>query len=470
MDLIERVRGCIDKYGLLASGDKVIVSVSGGPDSLTLLHLLWRLRFDYDLQLHVFHLDHMFRGQESAADAEFVVEFAAKLEVPVTIKEYDVAEYINSKKGLSKQAAAREIRYRFCLELAEQLEADKIAIGQHADDQAETVLINFLRGAGLTGLSGIAPLRNDKFIRPLLEVWRVDIEKYCSKHDLNPRLDSSNLEAIYLRNKVRLELLPYLEREFNSSIKESLNRMAKLFREEEDFLEKHAATKYTQSLLIDKSERIDLDLETLQSLDLAILRRVIRQAIKEFTGDKKDYYFQHIEQIIELIKEGITGSLLQLPQGLRVKRIYKTLRLTWQERLKQDIKEFETVFTVPGQYTVTELGVKISFNFELAIFFNKKRLTKDSKKLFLDASLIGEQVIVRNRRAGDRFCPLGMEGTKKIKDFFIDEKIAQEVRDKVPIFTTLKGVIFAVGDFRIEDSFKVTEKTEEILVLEVEYI
>lgn len=465
MSLIKRVKDSIDKYNLVSNGDKVIVSVSGGPDSVVLLHVLWCLRSDYNLDLHVFHLDHMFRGEESEADAEYVAQFAAKLAVPKTIMKHDVPAYIE-ETGLSKQAAARKIRYKLCNELAEEIGADKIAIGQHADDQAETVLMNFLRGAGLEGLSGIAPIREEKFIRPLLDVWREDIEQYCQEYNLNPRLDSSNLKPIYLRNKIRLELLPHLAAEFNDSIKENLNRMAGVLRVENNFLANQAKKKYDNLVLNEEEEELILELNDLQILDLALQRRVIRRAIVEFCGTKKDYYFQHIKQIEELIAEGSTGSRLQLPRGLRVKKSYGVLKFFWQDNNLVKDESFIKKYSIPGQYQIPELGLEIELKI-IEADSNWRALLKNTDKFYFDQQLIGDQIKIRNRRAGDRFQPLGMQGSKKLKDFLIDEKIPREEREQIPIFTTLTGKIFAIGDLRIDERFKITEQTERIIVLKI---
>lgn len=463
--MIQQVKETIEEYQLLSEGDKVIVSVSGGPDSLALLHILWRLQDDYNLKLHVFHLDHMFRGEASQKDAEYVAQFADDLNIPATIKEYNVPAYIE-ETGLSNQAAARKIRYELCTELADSLKADKIAIGQHADDQAETVLMNFLRGAGLDGLSGIEPIRNGIFIRPLLGVWRKDIEDYCKQHELEPRIDSSNLKPVYLRNKVRLELVPYLAEEFNSSIKENLVRMAEIFRVENSFMEKYTAEKYDQLVIESNIQELILDLEGIKDLDLAIQRRIFRQALLDFCDTKRDYYTTHIQQMVELAINGETGNLLQLPRGLRLKRSYNRLKFYWRADKTEKVNDFSEKYSVPGKYQVEELGIEI--NLDIIKFENDlQELLNSSSKLYLDHELIGDQIKVRNRKAGDRFRPLGMKGNKKLKDFFIDEKIPAASRDRIPVFTTMNDEIFAVGNLRIDDKFKVTDQTEKVLVIDI---
>ncbi|MBM7623870.1 tRNA lysidine(34) synthetase TilS [Sporohalobacter salinus] len=466
--MIQQVKDVIEEHQLLSEGDKVVVSVSGGPDSLTLLHILWRLQAEYSLNLHVFHLDHMFRGEASREDAEYVARFAKELNIPATIEEYNVPAYIK-ETGLSKQAAAREIRYRMCTELADNLKADKIAIGQHADDQAETVLMNFLRGAGLDGLSGIEPIRNKNFIRPLLKVWREDIEGYCRNYNLEPRIDKSNLKSVYRRNKVRLELLPHLAEEFNSSIKENLVRMAEIFRAENSFMEKYTAEKYNQIIIESDEQELILDLKAIKNLDLAIQRRVFRQALLDFCNTKRDYYAQHIQQMIDLITDGETGNILQLPQGLRLKKSYNKLKFYWKDDSIINIDDFSGKYSVPGEYEIKELGIKLKIDI-IKFENNLQELLHSSSKLYLDYELIGDKIKIRNRREGDRFYPLGMEGSKKLKDFFIDEKIPATDRDYIPIFTTLEGNIFAVGDLRIDDRFKVTDQTEKILALSMKRI
>ncbi|MGM0471484.1 MAG: tRNA lysidine(34) synthetase TilS [Bacillota bacterium] len=463
--MIEQVRDSIESYQLLSQHERVLVSVSGGPDSLALLHMLWRLKSEYNLSLHVFHLDHMFRGKESAADAQFVAEVADKLGIAATIKKYDVPSYA-AKEGLSKQVAARQIRYRLANQLAEQIGADKIAIGQHADDQAETVMLNFLRGAGLDGLSGIEPIRDEKFIRPLLEVWRKEIESYCAEHDLQPRIDSSNLKPVYRRNQIRLELIPYLEEEFNESIKDNLHRMADLLRAENNFLTRYAHQKYKVAVISSTADELVLNNNQLKSLDLAICRRVLRRAIAKFTGSKRDYYAEHIKQLRELMESNKTGKVIQLPDKLRVRKDYEKLKFYWAgDKLTTD-QFVAATYQVPGIYHCEKLGIRLELEVvEVDNYTAAQQLIKEADKFCLDQELVGGQVQVRQRKAGDYFQPLGMDGHKKVKDFLIDEKIDPEIRDWLPIFTTNTGDIFAVGQLRIDERFKVTAETTKVLTL-----
>ncbi|HAG11929.1 MAG TPA: tRNA lysidine(34) synthetase TilS, partial [Desulfotomaculum sp.] len=220
----------IEKMGMLKPGDKVLIGVSGGPDSIALLHVLWVLKDDLQIVPVVAHLNHQLRGEEAEEDARSVREFSKKLELPCYIEEADVKSY-HKNSGLSLQEACREIRFSFFGQLAGKLGAGRVALGHHADDQAETILLNFLRGAGISGLKGISYVRG-LFIRPLLEIRRKEIEEYCLQQQLPVRQDSSNLKPVYTRNRIRLNLLPLLEREYNPQIIQTLVQLGNLCSEE----------------------------------------------------------------------------------------------------------------------------------------------------------------------------------------------------------------------------------------------
>ncbi|OGW14579.1 MAG: tRNA lysidine(34) synthetase TilS, partial [Nitrospirae bacterium GWA2_42_11] len=219
-NLLKKVRDTIACHNMLRYGDSVVVGVSGGPDSVCLLYILNELKEDYNLSLHIAHLHHGFRGSEADEDVRFVQSLSKSLGVPAHIDHIDVPSYIKKTK-LSKQAGAREVRYRFFNRLADDIGADKIALGHTADDQAETFLMRLLKGSGLHGLTGISPVR-DRIIRPLIDISSDEIKGYLSERDIRYRIDSSNLSPVYLRNKIRLELIPYLAKEYNPNIMDTL--------------------------------------------------------------------------------------------------------------------------------------------------------------------------------------------------------------------------------------------------------
>lgn len=308
--ILDKVKETIKRYNLIGKGDKIIVAVSGGPDSVALLYLLNSLKKELKISLHVAHLDHMLR-KDSCKDREFVERLASKLKIPVTIANINIKEL--AKAG-SLEEIARNARLGFLFKVARDIKADKIALGHNLDDQAETVLMRIIRGAGLYGLSGILPKRNIagyEIIRPLIEVKRREIEAFLKRKKIRPRIDISNLEDIYFRNKIRNRLLPLLEQEYNKNIKEVLSNMAQSLGCDYDYL--MGVAKRTM-----KSSKNKLELKLLIRLHPAIRRLALRMSIAMVKGDTRRIAFAHIKELEGLIFNRPVNSIVDLPKGLSV--------------------------------------------------------------------------------------------------------------------------------------------------------
>jgi len=320
MTIREKAKRSIERYNMLCNGDTVLVGVSGGPDSMALLYLLMDIRNEYGITLKAAHLNHGFR-KEAVDEAEFVRKTAVSLGLPVIISSIDVPA-IKETDGLSAQEAARKARYAFFAEAAEEAGASMVALAHTADDQAETVLMRLLRGSGPLGLSGIPPVRKISsqeagvrrqgpiIIRPLIECSRKEIEKYISDRNIPFVTDSSNLKMDYMRNRVRIELLPFLEG-YNPNIKETLVRTADVASRDNQFLDMEADRIY--KTFRDNKEGISIEFKTLKELHPALSSRVIRKAIKAVKGDLKRVSFQHISDILSLMDSGEGKWSLHLP-------------------------------------------------------------------------------------------------------------------------------------------------------------
>jgi len=308
--VLDKVRKTIKRYNLIDNGNKIIVGVSGGPDSVALLYLLNSLKKELKISLHVAHLDHTLR-KDSCKDREFVERLAQKLKLPVTVAKINIKEL--AKAG-SLEEIARNARLGFLFKAAQDIKADKIALGHNLDDQAETVLMRIIRGAGLYGLSGILPKRNIagyQIIRPLLEVKRREIETFLKRKKIRPRIDISNLEDIYFRNKIRNRLLPLLEKEYNKNIKEVLSNMAQSLGYDYDYL--MGVAKRTL-----KSSKTKFNLKLLIRLHPAISRLVLRMSIARVKGDTRRITFAHIKELEDLIFNRPVNSIVDLPKGVSV--------------------------------------------------------------------------------------------------------------------------------------------------------
>ncbi len=467
----------IRDYRMISKGDHLLVGVSGGPDSVALLYLLMELRDIYNLQLYIVHLNHMLRGNESDEDAGYVKRLSKKLKLPVFIGKKDVGKFAKENK-LSLEEAARIQRYEFYKQIADKLNIRKIALGHTADDNAETVLMRLLRGAGEQGLIGIYPVRhigNLKVIRPLLNIYRREIESFLKEKKIRARTDSSNADNKFLRNKVRLELIPILEENYNQNIKQVLVNTADILKEENEYLEEITKKFYWQAVLKQgehppcppskgefggtNDESIHLSIKKIGNFSLAIQRRVIRYGIKKFTGDLRQITYQHLNEIFKLLKGSLPYGQINLPDGLVVERMRRELVI--RKGKAQNIRNIIYPVKIPGVTLVPELGVKLI----CAISKRKPNLKFSMQNPYqesFDYDKIKEPVFIRTRKQGDLFQPLGMIGKKKIKDFLIDQKIPQPEKSKILLLTDKTGIIWVVG-FRISDKFKVTEKTKQVL-------
>lgn len=327
-DFLEKVKSTIKKYSMLEKKDKILVGVSGGPDSVTLLCALCAVKKEYLLDILVAHLDHKFRGEESDADREFCESLAKKYNLEIVSEQIDVPK-IAKEKGISPEEAARFERYDFFKRVAREKDIKKIAIGHTMDDQAETVLMRLIRGAGMLGLGGMSPVKDMqgfKIIRPLIEVSRKEIEAFISWNGLRFRQDSSNEKNIFTRNRIRREIIPILEKDFNANIKGVLVNMAENLRIENEFLSRYAKRKF-KSVSRVKQDEILIDTRRLKKQPEAIRKRILRAALEELKGDLRRLTYQHWREIEELIDNRPVNSKVDLPAGISITKDRNSLIL-----------------------------------------------------------------------------------------------------------------------------------------------
>ncbi len=461
--LRRRVLKFIRENKLLERPCLLVVGVSGGPDSVCLLHLLNSLRGEMGLDLHVAHLNHQLRGAESEADADYVSHLADELGLPVTVGREDVRGYLEAKGG-NLEEVAREVRYRFLTTLAEQIGAEGVALGHTADDQVETVLLHLIRGTGLAGLRGMSPLnfyklpsgRNLRLLRPLLCLTRRETQAYCEARGLSPRMDSSNLLLSHLRNRVRLELLPLLET-YNPRIKESLLRTARLAGIDLAFME-FLVSQVWEDVVREGHGGIWLDNRAFSALPQALKFHLLREVLRRLLRELRDVELAHLEDLTRLMSSP-AGKLLNLPHGLS---FYGDYRESWLGHEPPPCPfpplEQEYVIEVPGETQIP--GWRISARLVPSVEQEESRFCAH-----LDFDLIGEKLVVRKRQPGDRFQPLGMEQPKKLQDFMVDAKIPRSWRDRVPLVCAGEDILWVVG-WRIAHPYRVTSKTRQVLRLE----
>ncbi len=464
---LKKVRQTIAHYDLLQKGDNILVAVSGGPDSVALLYALLEIKDAFDLQLLVAHLNHKLRGAESDQDQKFVKNLASKLNLRFFSKSVDVKREAKEKK-LSLEEAARSIRYQYLENLADRIKADKIAVGHHADDQAETFLMRLLRGAGGSGLSGIPPKRG-RIIRPLINVKREEVEKFLKEKKVSSRTDSSNLLPNYFRNKIRLLLLPQIKKKFNPRIVDVLNRAANIISLQQQYVEKKCEEILRLVCKSKRQDKIVLDLRRFIDYDVSLKREMIRLCVKELNKDFTELSFESIERTLNLIRKGKSGR-----SAGSIGKVRLTRKL-WAEVSGKDLAIYSGEkrtrnhpISLPGERHFRTTGMRIKSEIVARSSLPKRIRSKGESVALLDWEELKAPFRLRNRRPRDKFKPLGMEGTKSIADFLIDMKVPRYERDEVMLLTT-KGRIAWILGYRIGDEFKVTDKTKKVLRIEVAF-
>lgn len=462
--LMNMVEKTLNERRLVSENDRIIVALSGGADSICLLDILYKLKKKYGFILYAAHLNHQIRGVQAHRDVLFCADICDRLEIPFFVKSVNVPSYAEEKK-MTMEEAARECRYRFLLDLKSELKADKVAVAHNMDDQVETILMRIIRGTGLYGLKGMDYRLSNGVIRPLLDIGKTEIIDYLKQCNLSWCDDGTNEETVYTRNKIRLHLLPLME-EFSPKVRESIVRMSTSLREDSFHMESAAYELFRESsYLSDKVVKLDCDILCQHSPSMK--KREIRYAIKEVRGSLKGIESIHLDDVLSLTENPKSQARLDLPGGLKIYKKQNFLYFTMEE-----LKETEIAFTYSlgknDRVYISELGMEITTK----TIAKAKCLvlpTGQYTKAF-DLDKIKGTIIVRNRQVGDKIRPMGLGGTKKLKNIFIDEKIPIEQRDRVPIITDSEdNIIWVVGSCISED-FKIDENTKNVIRIGVKEI
>lgn len=450
----------IKDYKMFEVYDKVIVGVSGGPDSMCLLNILISLRCELKIEIAVAHVNHCLRGEFSDGDQKYVQSYCYDNGIAFYSKKIDVST-ISKENSISCETAGRIERYKFFEELMQKLKFQKIALAHNANDQAETVLMRMMRGTGLEGITGIKPVRDKVIVRPIIEVKRETIEKYCLDNNLNPRIDKTNFENIYTRNKIRLELIPFMRENFNPEIVGALNRLASTLRVDNEYLEMLATQKYKHFCDI-KLDKIIIRSEAFNE-NIAILTRIIRQSLSQMSGNLKNFDKIHIYDIIKIQKHS-TGGRITLPNNINAINNYGDIEIVCTEEKKYEFDEFNYKLRL-GENHITELNMDIS----LKLIKKEEILNINSGKLikYFNYDRINGDIVLRNKKDGDKITPLGMNGSKKLKNIFIDLKVPRQKRNKIPLLIFNGEIAWIIG-YKMSEAFKIDENTNNIIEVKIE--
>lgn len=476
-DFVQQMHRLILRHNMIEPDETVLVAVSGGTDSLALLYGLHALHTQLNCRFHVVHLNHCLRP-DADADADFVQQHASLLDLPCTVRRAEVPRLVKKWK-LSVEATGRKARYQFYDTVCTEVGATKVALGHHQDDTAETVLMNLIRGSGATGLTGIAPVRHLKIIRPLVEFTRQQIEAFLAAIGVTPRHDTTNTDKRYLRNRIRHQLIPLLESDYNPNIKTGLSRTADILGAESEYLNTITQTALETCRIRDTVEAgmpnsMILDRTKFRGYHIALQRRMLRQSVFEMLGDMSDLYFVHTQAILNLIAEDAPNAVLGLPNGLRFRRVYQQLifEICTNSGSPPPVRtqNFSYPITVPGKTVVKTLKAEITAevgdtsSYETLVIPNGKfEAIFDYEKL-TDVFADTFPLTVRNRQRGDRFQPYGMPGTKKIKDFLIDAKVPRYERDSIPLLVCGDQILWLIG-YTTCEPFKIKPSTQQYLYL-----
>ena len=319
-----KVLDTIKKFNLIQQGDRIVLGVSGGPDSISMLNILNEIKDEFQFEIYVAHINHMIR-EEAEEDEKYVQDYCLKNNIECYVKRIDVQQVANTKK-IGTEEAGRNIRYEFFEEVLQKVGANKIGVAHNKNDKIETIIMNLLRGSGLLGLKGIEPIRNDKYIRPLIECERQEIEQYCEQYQLNPRIDKTNFENDYTRNKIRNIVIPYIQKEFNPNLIETMDRLSQVATDESNYIDTQTQKVY-QKLLVEKTEKqIVLRLKEFNEQDKVIKNRIILLAIKQIMGSTQRIEKIHIQDIIKLCNNNVGNKFLTPNKNIKVlvkdKKIY----------------------------------------------------------------------------------------------------------------------------------------------------
>ena len=492
MDVLVEVRNAIRRHDLIPRGETVVAGVSGGPDSLCLLHALMALRDEFGFSLRVAHLNHQLRGAEAEADADFVADLAAGWHVHCTIGSRDVASLARNGR-LSIEEAARHARYAFLTEIAQTSGSRTVAVAHNADDQVESVLMHFLRGSGTLGLRGMLPktdlsefrlhpaslapsgdagdvsvLHPCHLIRPLLCVPRADIERYCRAHDLRPRFDRSNLDTTFFRNRLRRELLPQLEM-YNPNIREVLRRTAGVVAAEAELLRGATERAWRAAVVSESDTAIRFNLSEWRGLPIALQRATLREAIRRLRPALRNVNFVHIENAVEQLAHAQTGVRVTLPQRLMLSVDYTTFTIApgtytpetddWPLLAAPET----TLIRLPGHTLLPgarwQLEAAYLDDWPVELFAKHNRWLA-----YLDAGSAGHDLSLRARRSGDMFHPQGMPASTRLHDWMTNAKIPRHVRDRLPLVLVGEQIAWVSG-YRIGQPFVVSPGTRRVLRL-----
>ncbi len=455
MSIITKVKHTIDKYNLIQSQDSILAALSGGPDSVALLHIINAIKKEYRITISAIYINHNLRPRASKLEEEFCQKLCDNLDVELILVNEDIkALSKKNKKGIEE--TARDFRYGVFEKLTDEYNFSKIALGHHSDDRVETILFRIIRGTGRSGLVGIKPKRGN-IIRPLFDITKEEILLYLKQNQMKFCIDQSNKDTKFSRNFVRHKLLPYLRKNMNPAVDKALLNLSENSLAEEEYLEALTLKNAKKSIKFISSGKIELALERLNCYDNWLRRRILRYCLTMLSINKMAPDKQVIDRLEQKCLKG--GKAISLPDKISAKIIDEKLVIYRKQKIA-----FSESIIFKKKSSIKELNARITVKIKKIgeIELNKKRR---SFKVQLDNKKIIPPLLIRSIKAGDRFKPLGLSGTKKIGDYLTDKKVDIIYRDEIPVVCDNKGIIWLVG-YEIDQRVKIDKSTKEVLEIE----
>lgn len=470
--MLKQIEEFVLKNHMIEKDDRFVLGVSGGADSVCLFYVMLELKQKYNIEMMVVHVNHGIRGRDADEDEQFVKRLCERNHIPCECVHADVSKVAKEQK-LSEEEAGRQVRYKAFEQAMKKYGCNKIAVAHNRNDQSETVLLNLFRGTGLKGLAGIEPVRG-KIVRPLLQTGRIEIENYLASLGIQYQNDFSNFEDVYTRNKVRLRVLPYVEAEINTKASWHIAQTSDIMKEMCDFLAYEVERVYKQ-IVKKETGMLTVPRETFNKEHVVLRKELIRRMIFELSGKRKDVEVRHIESILELAGKGV-GKKVDLPYSLECVNDYEMLVLRIQDRKAEriesqviekalDLSDYKgrIEFDTNGQleWEVVELSSDKSQTIEKI-----KSIPKNDYTKCFDYDKIKNTVLLRNRKIGDFYQFNSAGSKKKLKEFFINEKIPSEKRSGILLLADGNHIMWIVGH-RMSEYYKVDDHTRKILVVKI---
>jgi tRNA(Ile)-lysidine synthase len=475
MHILRKVYTTVQGFDLIRPREGVLLGVSGGPDSVAMLDILYQINKVQGLgwRFHIAHLNHGLRGTQADQDEVFVRRLAKSYGIGFTSRKVQVEQLRAFERG-SLEEVARKVRHEFLKELGLKLGVQKISLAHTMDDQAETILHRIIRGTGLRGLKGMVPIRLISrsaelfLVRPLIEISRTEVQNYLAEHKLSYRLDASNQDLSFTRNRIRHALIPFIEKEFNPRFKTALVKLGQTSASFYILLKEIANEVFENMKMLGKENEICVSADEFAKTPPAIQTLIVDKIVKTLLGKIPQLNFEHYLEILSLCSQPASDRVVMLPRGLQAKREAYLLKIYRPEHPVQPPSFSQQLINVPGKTVINELSIQVEAEIieGRPLGLSQYIQSKDYNEEVIDIDKVMPPLSIRLRRKGDVFSPLGSKGSCKLKKFFIDNKIPRGLRDRIPLITDKNKIIWVVG-YRIGDGVKVTESTHRLLKLKV---